>query len=184
MDPDDLARFRANYEWFTAFFDGLRQFFSLVIQALPEGFLPSDFAERWGNYYFPRQNFAPTMPDHYALMLRGRQAALQVIAVLDSRHFAGLSRFTPEPSIVAVLHGDPERACWIQDYGLRVVSGSGVHFDPEPPAGSLSGTIRTTPPTRFVARQITFDRLASPEAVRQAIEQDVVGLVTQGLPAS
>ena len=45
MLQDDLDRFTANLEWFADFFDGVRQFFGLVIQSLPSGFLPDDFQE-------------------------------------------------------------------------------------------------------------------------------------------
>jgi hypothetical protein len=182
MNDDDKARFTSNYEWFSRFFDGVRQFYGLVIESLPVGFMPAEFSESSGNYYFPRQNFAPTMPEHYTLMLGGREAALQIIAVFDVQLFTGLSRFAHEPSIVVVLHSQSSRCGYVQDYGLRVISGSGIDVEPGDAPTTLVGRINSTPEARFAARQIIFDRLSSPENVRDAIERDIVGLIAEVVP--
>lgn len=182
MNDEDMSRFLANCQWFNQFFDGLRQFFGLIIKALPADFLPDDFSETAGNYYFTRINYAPTMPQFYCLGLPGNSQALQVIAVLDVGLFTALSRFRREPSIVTVIHSEPSKYMKIYDHGLKVVSGSGVDYDPDSGESMVSGTILASRPVRFAARQITLDRLSSAENVRQTIEQDIVGLIERGIP--
>jgi len=60
-----------------------------------------------------------------------------------------------------------------------VISGRGVDVEATEAQGILVGTIKSTPEARFAARQITFDKLSTPKAVRDAIKQDIVGLIEQ-----
>jgi hypothetical protein len=61
---------------------------NIVKMLLASGCLPEDFALKATNFYFPKQNFAPSIPPDYALMAGGKQFAPQVLAVFDSDLFA------------------------------------------------------------------------------------------------
>ncbi len=69
MNDQDQTRFVSNIRWFNQFFAGIRQLYGIVIETLPSDFFAEGFQLASRNYYFPRQNFAPTIPPYYVLMV-------------------------------------------------------------------------------------------------------------------
>lgn len=179
MDDETQSRFLANVKWFDQFFSGIRQLYGIVVETLPTEFFPENFALKSTNFYFPRQNWAPTMPPYYVLMVEGRQFALQVLAVFDPDVFGTPGLFVAEPSLVVVLHSQENRAGYINDYALRVIGNRGIEISPKADdSNQYRGKINVRPPANFFSFQVPFDKFSadqnSHDAVRKYIADPII----------
>ncbi len=180
MDHGDRSRFVANVEWFNRFFADIRQLYGLVVETMPNDFFPAGFALAAGNFYFPKQHFAPTIPAYYVLMVGGKRVALQIVTVLDPGLFVRSDPFVAEPSIVVVLHSEADRYGYIEDYALRVIANRGIDIERQD-GGRLWGRINAKLPAQFFAFQIRLDRFSAEQDPREAVREHIVRPITQEL---
>lgn len=180
MDEQEQSRFVANVKWFNQFFGGIRQLYGIVVETLPPGFLPEGFALSSSNFYFPRQNWAPTIPPYYALMVGGKQFALQILAVFDPDLFGKPGLFAMEPSFVTVLHSQPDEASSIDDYALRVIGNRGIE-SVQQPDGKFRGKIKVELPADFFSFQVSFGRFSADRDPHDAVREYIVKPISECL---
>ncbi len=180
MNHEDQTRFTANVEWFNGFFADIRQLYGLVVEMMPTDFFPAGFALAAGNFYFPKQHFAPTIPPYYVLMVRGERVALQIVAVLDPSLFVRSDPFVAEPSIVVVLHSESDRYGFIEDYALRVIGNRGIDIERHD-GGRFWGKINAKLPANFFSFQVPLDRFSAERDPREAVREHIVDPITEEL---
>lgn len=179
MNKKDQPRFVANIEWFNRFFADVRELYELVVETMPDDFFPEGFALSAKNYYFPKQNSAPSIPPYYVLMVAGRQFALQIVAVFDPTRFGKPDHFTKEPSIVVVLHSQANRYSYIEDYALRVIGNRGIDVERQE-GGKLWGTI-SKPQAEFFSFQIPLDRFSEERNPHDDVREHIVRPIEEEL---
>lgn len=180
MDDQNKSRFVANINWFNQFFDGIKQLFEMVIEMMPTEFFPEDFTLSSRNFYFPRQNYAPSIPPYYVLMLRGKQFALQVLAVFDPDLFARQDLFTVEPSVIVVLHSKADRSGYIDDYAMRVITNRGIKIA-QRANGKFWGSINAKLPADFFSFQVPFDQFSQNQNPHDAVREYIVEPIIEKL---
>lgn len=180
MNDQDQSRFVANAKWFNQFFDGIRQLYEIVVETLPTEFFPEDFKLASGNFYFPRQNYSPSIPPYYVLMVGGKELALQVLAVFDPNVFAKQGLFAVEPSLVVVMHSRSDRYGHITDYALRVIGARGIEISQQAD-GKVRGKINAKRPAEFLSFQVSFDKFSADQNPHNAVREHIVGPVTEYL---
>lgn len=180
MDDQDQSRFVANVKWFNQFFGGIRQLYGIVVETLPTGFFPEGFRLKSTNFFFPKQNWAPTIPPYYVLMVGGKQFALQVLTVFDPGLFGNPGLFTAEPSVVVVLHSQPDRYSYLDDYALRVIGNRGIEISGQAD-GKFRGSINAKLPTDFFSFQVSFDSFSADQNPRDAVSADIVDPIIEYL---
>jgi hypothetical protein len=173
MNEEDRSRFVANVGWFNRFFGGIRQLYEIVVETLPAEFFPEGFALNSSNFYFPRQNFAPTIPPYYVLMVGGNRLVLQFLAVFDQDQFGNPGLFAAEPSVVVVLHSRADRYGYVSDYALRVVGNRGLEIDQQAD-GKIWGKINAKLPADFFSFQVSFDKFSANKNSRDAVSEHIV----------
>ncbi len=173
MNEQDRARFTANLGWFNQFFGEIRQLYGIVVDALPNGFLPEGFALTSRNFYFTKQNSAPSIPPYYALMVGGERFALQVLAIFDAELFGRPGLFVAEPSLVVVLHSQAGRYAYMNDYALTVVRNREIEIT-EQADGRFRGEIGGKYPASFFSFQVPFDRFSASKNPREAVREHIV----------
>ena len=180
MKERDKARFHDNIIWFNQFFEGLRQIYEHVVDLLPAEFFHEDFALNSGNYYFPRYKAAPSMPPYYALILEGRMYALQVVAVIDANLIAPSGPFIKEPSMITVIHTQPEKYGWINDFALNVIKNQNVELTTKE-QGVVWGKIIAKFPADFLAFQVQYDKFSDNKNPQEAVRQFIVDPIIENL---
>lgn len=181
MNDQDQSRFVANVRWFNQFSGGIRQLYEIVVEMLlPTEFLPEDFTLKAGNFYFPRQNWAPTIPPYYVLMIGGKQFALQILSVFDPDQFGKPGLFAVEPSIIIVLHSQPDRFGYITDYALKVIGNRGIEIAQQAD-GKVSGKINNKLPVDFFSFQVSFDKFSADQNSHEAVRQYIVDPIIEYL---
>lgn len=181
MNDRDQSRFVANIEWFNQFFGSIRQLYGIVVEMLlPTGFFPKGFALKSGNFYFPKQNWAPTIPPYYVLMCGGEQLALQIVAVFDPNIFNKQGPFALEPSFVVVVHSEAGRYSYINDYALRVIGNREIEIARRAD-GKFWGSMNSKPPASFFAFQVSFDEFSADQDSRDAARECIVDPITEYL---
>lgn len=180
MNNEDQSRFVANVEWFNRSFADIRQLYGLVVEMMPTDFFPAGFALAAGNFYFPKQHFAPTIPPYYVLMVGGEHLALQIVTVLDPSLFVRSDPFVAEPSIVVVLHSESGRYGFIEDYALRVIGNKGIGIERQD-GGRLWGRINAKLPAKFFSFQVPLDRFSAERDPRDAVREHIVDPITEEL---
>ena len=109
MDNHEKSKLHSNMIWFNNFFSGIKQLFDSVYDIMPREFFSPDFELKSGNYYYPKQNYSPSIPPYYVLMVPGHTWALQLFLIVDEELIAKGSGFSPEPSLFVVLHSQADR---------------------------------------------------------------------------
>ncbi len=180
MNHEDQSRFVANVEWFNRFFADIRQLYGLVVEMMPKAFFPEGFALAAGNFYFPRQHFAPTIPPYYVLMVGGERLALQIVTVLDPSLFVRVDPFVAQPSIVVVLHSEADRYGFIEDYALRVIANRRVDIERHD-GGRLWGRINAKLPADFFSFQVPLDGFSAERDPRDAVREHIVRPIEEEL---
>jgi hypothetical protein len=180
MKDRDKTRFHDNITWFNQFFDGLRQIYEHVVDLLPAEFFYEDFALNSGNYYFPRYKAAPSMPPYYVLMLEGRMHALQVVSIIDANLIALSGPFSKEPSIITILHTQPEKYGWINDFALNVIKNQNVELTKKE-RGVVWGKITAKFPADFFAFQVQYDKFSDNRNPQEAVRQYIVNPIIEHL---
>ncbi len=173
MNNQDQSRLIANVKWFNDFFNGIRQLYEIVVETLPQDFFAENSTLTSGNFYFPSQKYAPTIPSYYALMLGGEQIALQILTILDPELFSTSSLFTKEPSIVVVLHTQPSKYGYISDYALRLLGNRGIEVT-QKAEDRFWGRINTKLPADFFAFQVSFDKFSASQNPNDAVREHIV----------
>jgi hypothetical protein len=180
MKNRDKSRFEASMSWFNQFFDGLRQIYEHIPELMPADFFPEGFALNIENYYFPRHKAAPFIPPYYALIMGGREAAVQAIAVIDAGLFAPRSPFTVEPSIIVVVHTQAEKYAWVDEFAMKVIKLQNIevidHYE-----GIVWGKIMGMYPADFFAFQVKYDRFSESMDARTAIQRYLVKPIMDNL---
>lgn len=178
---DAMKQLVANVEWFNQFFYTIRQLYGIVVEMLlPTGFFPEGFTLKSTNFYFPRQNWAPTLPPYYVLMCGGEEFALQILAVFDPDLFSAQDHFDKEPSFVVVLHSQPSRYAYMDDYALRVIGNKGIE-NPQQADGEFEGSLNSKPPADFFSFQVPFDKFSTDENSREAVREYIVDPISEHL---
>jgi hypothetical protein len=180
MKNRDKTRFEASMTWFNQFFDGLRQIYGYIPELLPADFFPEGFSLNIENYYFPRQKAAPSIPPYYAMLLGGRQAAIQVISVIDAGLFARRSTFSPEPSMIIVVHTQAEKYAWVDEFALKVIKSQNLEVI-DNYEGIVWGKITGLYPASFFAFQVKYDRFNDSQDPKGPISRYIVKPVTDNL---
>jgi hypothetical protein len=180
MNDQDKSRFVTNINWFNQFFGGIKQLFESVVEIMPNGFLAEDFALTSGSFHFPSQKFAPSIPPYYVLMLKGKQFALQVLAIFDAELFAKQGRFAIEPSIIVVLHSQADRYNYVEDYALRLIKNRGIEIAQQID-GKFWGKIKARLPADFFAFQVSFDKFSVDQNSRDAVREYIVDPIIEYL---
>lgn len=180
MNDQDRARFVSNVHWFNQFFAGIRQLYGVIVENLPSEFFPKDFKLASTNYYFTKQNFAPTIPPYYALILDGREQALQVMAVFDPELFAGQGLFAVKPSIIVVLHSQAHKYAYIDDYALRLIKNREIEITHQAD-GRLWGKMNSRPPAGFFSFQVSFDEFSADHNPHDAVREHIVNPIVANL---
>lgn len=171
MNDQDQEKLVANITWFNQFFGGIRQLYEIVVEMLSSTeFFPDDFALKNTNFYFPRQNWVPTIPSHYVLMVGGRRFALQLVAVFDIGLFGKPGLFDAEPSLVAVLHSQPSRYAYATDYALSVIGNRRIEIVDQT-SGKFRGKITAKPPADFFSFQVPFDKFSPDKDPHDTVRQ-------------
>lgn len=173
MNDQDRARFEENMKWFNQFFGDIKQLFEYIAESLPVEFMPNDFTLSSSNFYYPRQNYGPSIPPYYVLMLGGKHYALQVMAIFDHELISGQSPFVSEPSIIVVLHSLAKKSGWIRDYAENVIRNRRIEIT-EDRGGKLEGYIQVKAPAQFFAFQVSFDRFSGEENAPEAILEHII----------
>lgn len=180
MNEEEQSRFAMNVKWFNQFFSGLRQLYQIVVDTLPTGFFPEGFVLSSGNFYFPRQNFAPTIPPYYVLMVRGKQVALQIVTILDPDQFGKSDFFAAQPSVVIVLHSQVDNFNSVEVYALRVIKNRGLEIA-QRTYGSVQGKINAKLPAEFFSFQVSFDKFSADRNPHDAVLKHIVDPITTHL---
>ena len=173
MKDRDKARFHDNITWFNQFFDGMRQIYDYVVDQLPAEFFHEDFCLNAGNYYFPRFKAAPSLPPYYALLLEGKTHALQVVAVIDAYLFSHNGPFILEPSLITVIHTQPKKFGWINDYALNVIKNQNVMLTFKE-RGVVGGKINAKLPADFIAFQVQYEKFSDDTHPQNAVRKYIV----------
>ncbi|GAF86837.1 unnamed protein product, partial [marine sediment metagenome] len=97
MEDQETLKFRSNMVWFNNFFGGVKQLFDLVYDHISNDFVSSEFELKSTNYHFPRQNYSPSIPPYYVLMVPGIKWAMQLILIVDEDLISQSSYFSVEP---------------------------------------------------------------------------------------
>lgn len=181
MNDEVQSRFVANVKWFGQFFGGIRQLYGIVVESLPAEFFPEGFKLKSTNFYFPRQNWAPSIPPYYVLMVGGRQFALQILAVLDPDEFGQPGLFIAEPSLVVVLHSQANRYGYISDYALRVIGNRGIEIAQQADNNKYRGKINAKPPADFFSFQVPFDKFSTNQNSRNAVREYIADPIIEYL---
>jgi hypothetical protein len=180
MNHDDQSRFVANVQWFNRFFADIRQLYELVVDLMPNDFFNESFVPSSRNYYFSKQNFAPTIPPYYVLMVGGKRLALQVLTVFDPSYFGNPSLFANEPSIVVVLHSQADRYGYIEEYAERVIGNKEIRIEKQD-EGRLWGRIHAKVPADFFSFQVTLDRFSAERDPHDAVREHIVRPIQEEL---
>jgi hypothetical protein len=180
MKERDKTRFHDNLTWFNQFFDGLRQIYEHIVDLLPTEFFHEDFALNSGNFHFPKYKAAPSMPPYYALMLEGRMYALQVVSVIDVNLFAPSGPFDKEPSMITVIHTQPEKYGWINDFALNVIKNQNVELTTKE-HGVVWGKITAKFPADFFAFQVQYDKFSDVKNPQEAVQQNIIDPIIKNL---
>lgn len=173
MNDQDQSRLVANVKWFNDFFNGIRQLYEIVLETLSQDFFAENSTLTSGNFYFPSQKYAPTIPPYYVLMLGGEQVALQILTILDPELFGTPSLFAKAPSIVVVLHTQPSKYGYITDYALRLLGNRGIEVTRKA-EGKFWGRINTKLPADFFAFQVSFDKFSADKNPNDAVREHIV----------
>jgi hypothetical protein len=180
MKNRDKTRFEASMSWFNQFFDGLRQIYEHVPELLPADFFPEGFSLNIENYYFPRHKAAPFIPPYYALILGGREVAVQVVSVVDAGLFARRSPFSVEPSMIVVVHTQPEKYAWVEEFSMKVIKNQNIEII-DNYEGILWGRVTGIYPADFFAFQVKYDRLSDTLDPQAAIKRYIIQPITANL---
>lgn len=181
MNDQDQSRFAVNVKWFNQFFGSIRQLYGIVVEMLlPTEFFPQGFTLTSRNFYFPRQNWAPTIPPYYVLMAGGKKFALQILAVFDPGQFGKPGLFAVEPSFIVVLHSQVDRAGYITDYALRVIGNRGIEIAQQAD-GKVWGSMNSKPPADFFSFQVPFDKFSADQNSRDAVRECIVDPIIEYL---
>ena len=173
MNKKDELRFLKNINWFHQFFDGLKQLFQMTVETIPTEYFPDDFLLSNRNFYYPRQNSVPTMPDYYVLMVNMKHYALQILAVFNPDLFPRQSIFAAEPSIVVVMHSRVNRFAYVNDYALSVIKNHGVTIN-SAENGKLAGMINNKISANFFAFQVPLDKFSIEQDTQHVIQEYIV----------
>jgi len=173
MNDQDQSRLIATVKWFNDFFNGIRQLYEIVVETLPQDFFAENSTLTSGNFYFPSQKYAPTIPPYYVLMLGGQQVALQILTILDPELFGNPDLFTKEPSIVVVLHSQTSKYGHITDYALRLL-GNRVIEVTQKAEDKFWGRINAKLPADFFAFQVCFDKFSADQNPNDAVHEHIV----------
>jgi hypothetical protein len=180
MKDRDKKRFLSSMTWFNQFFEGLNQIYHHVVNLLPVEVLPDGFSVNVENFYYPSLKTAPSIPPYYALVLPGRQAALQIISVIDADAITHGGLFHPEPCMVIVVHSLPDKYAWVDEFALKVIKGQEteqIRKENDVVWGKLTGKY----PADFFAFQVQYDRFSDVMDPPQAVSQWLVGPILTNL---
>jgi hypothetical protein len=173
MKDKDKARFQDNIIWFNHFFDGLRHIYEHIVELLPREFFHEGFVLNSGNFFFPRYKAAPSLPPYYALLLEGKTFALQMVSIVDANLFAQNGLFIKEPSMITLIHTQPEKYGWIDDFALSVIKNQNVELTTKE-RGVVHGKITGKFPANFFAFQIQYDKFTDDQNLLEAVRQNIV----------
>ncbi len=173
MKDRDKTRFHDNITWFNQFFAGMRQIYEFIVDQLPENFFHENFSLNSGNYYFPCLKAAPSMPPYYALLLEGKTHAVQVVSVIDAYLFSHDGPFILEPSLITVIHTQPEKYGWINDYALNVIRNQNVSITSKD-LSAVRGKIIAKVPADFIALQVQYEKFSDSTHPQNAVRKYIV----------
>jgi hypothetical protein len=180
MKDRDKLRFRDNITWFNQFFDGLRQIYQYVAELLPAEFFPEHYSLNLESYYYPGYKAAPSIPPYYALMLEGKDCALQVLSVIDSALFAQNGLFLIEPSMVIVATSQSDKYARVDEFALQVIRDQNVEQVKK--AGNIVwGKLTAKFPADFFAFQVQYDRFSEDKKPEIAVGRYIIDPITTNL---
>jgi len=173
MKDRDKTRFQSSMTWFNQFFGGLRQIYEHILTLLPLEYLPDGFSANIENYHYPVLKAAPSIPPYYALLLPCRQVALQVISIIDADLIAHSAVFQPEPSMLVVVHSQPEKYAWVDEFAMKIVKSHDldqVIKENDVIWGKLIGKY----PANFFAFQVLYDRFSDSRNLSEVVNLWVI----------
>ena len=177
MKEKDRKRFQSSSQWFNQFFDGLSQIYHLVESQIPAELLSEGFSIGAENFYFPSLKTTPAIPPYYALLLPGRQAAIQLLSIIDPELISHGRMFSSEPSMVVLAHSMPEKYAWVDEFALKVLKVQEVeqvHKDGDVVWGKLAGRY----PSGFFAFQVQYDCFSEVPNPPAAVDRWIVSPLT------
>ena len=147
---------------------------------MPREFFSPDFELKSGNYYYPKQNYSPSIPSHYVLMVPGHSWALQLLLIVDEELITKGSVFSPEPSLFVVLHSQVDRYGYVDDYGLRIIGNRpGIKELTKEGRSIVKGKIEIKFPADFFAFQILLDEFAEGTEPNTVIRERIVNPIIE-----
>ena len=173
MNEQDRLRFAANYRWFNDFLRDLHHLFENISDKIPN---------RKRDWYYQKSNYLPEIPSYYMMGLTCDRVALQCFAVLNADLIAKQTAFKSEPSIILVQHSQPDKALYIEDYGLRVLKNKDITALAYP-EDVVGGQILRPggQNTSYFAFQVLLDVFSVQQDIPTMIDQHIVA-VLQRLP--
>ncbi len=170
MRDQDRARIRANIQWFNQFFEGIRNIYDILADGLPEELFPAVAALSSDCFHFPRLKVVPSIPPYYAFLLAGPKHGLQVLTIVDAHLIARDGPFASEPSIIPVLHSNPDKNSRVDDLGLKVIKNHALEFVHKKD-NMVSGHIQAPHPADFFAFQVSLDHFSDIQDTEQAVQR-------------
>jgi len=179
MKDQDRERFRANIHWFNQFFDGVRDIYEMVGDQLPVEYFPAATISS-ENFYFPRQKNVPSIPPFYAFLFEGFKHGLQIITVIDANLIARNSGFIREPSIIIVVHTQPDKNSWLDEFAMDVVRHNKVEIL-EKDRGIIWGCFKGKYMAQYFSFQVGLDKFSGVENPQQAVRQYIMAPLLENM---
>jgi hypothetical protein len=180
MKEQDRARFTANIQWFNQFFDGIRNIYAIVTDLLPIEYFPSASSIHSGNFYFQQLKVSPSIPAYYAFLLDGPKWGLQLLTIIDASLIARNGFFIHEPSIIAVIHTQPDNNSWLDEIALNVVRNRKLELIRKVD-GITWGRIKSRFPADFFAFQVSLDKFSDTGEPRDAVQRYLATPIIENL---
>ena len=170
MDTNDLDTYKANFVWFNRFFQDIKQLLDKIADQLSP-----EFSQVGTSYYYPKSNYAPSIPAYHLMGLGSENTALQIFALLDPEIIGNKEYFVPEPSLFMVRHSDKDKILYPSDYGLKVIHSSEVF--PEIEDGVIFGLIPGTDEVNFQAFQVPLRLFTAGTRPGDIIQERIVDVI-------
>lgn len=177
---DEKRRLLDNTRWYNEFFDDLHQ-----LLAKTATMLTGEYDRSKKMFYYPKSRDKPNIPSYYMMGLGGA-SSIQLYVVLDPQSLEDQPAFLPEPSFVVIKYSRGDRYGYVDDYGKRVLSHSGVEYATADVGGKkiLSGEFLAGEGkgAKFHAFQVLLDPFIAQQDLSKVIEDEIVSVIRR-LPA-
>ena len=174
MDTNDLETYKANLVWFNRFFQDIKQLLDKIADLLSP-----EFSQVGTSFYYPKFNYSPSIPPYLLMALAGKNATLQIFALLNPEIIGNMEYFLPEPSLFIIKHSDKDKGLYPDDYGLKVIHYPEVF--PEIENGVIFGLVPGKDEVHFQAFQVPLGLFTIDQKAEDIIQKRIVNIL-EGLP--